>query len=628
MLRLAAAAGRDVGYPLLCAAAELPGERRARVAAARRRPRRPRRRPGRGHVPLPTRAARGGDLRDALAGRARGAARAARRRARTRRAARGAGRARAALGGGRPLRRRRSRRRSRRRARRRPSSGSPRRVRISSARSGCGRPCPAPRRLRGGDLAEVCTRAAELAVQTGDAPRAAELGRQAIDLAGRRRRAPRRRCCTSASAATCCRAATATTASPPSGVRSSSSRRSRPRRSAPRCWPRSGTRSCSCGATRSRAPICADALALARAVGAPRAEFRALAVLGVDQAYLGRGEDGLVHLRLALGLAEANGVPDDLNRAYILLTDALTMLGRPRESVEVAIAGLEVVRGFGIEHVALSTATSPRRSSPVGSGTRPTGRAPRRSARGTRNWPHQRYVDRAELETGSRPLRGGARPSTGRREHGARRPARPHAVPARGRRAGPLGAALGRRGCGRPRRPRRRGAARRGADPGAALRAGAARAGRAGRWSPAPAASRPPARACCSRAPVIAAAEAAAVTPNAAAWLATAEAEHERGRGRSRPGRVGARRGVMGRARAVAARGVLPLAPGRGARRRQAGRAPTRPARCATATPSRHGSVRSRCCASSSCWPNERAWSSSRRRMTRAASSASGSCSA
>ena len=98
VLRVAAAAGRDVGYPLLARHGRAAGGRSARVAAQRRRARRPRRRPGDGQLPLPPRAAGGGDLRDDPARRARGAARPARRRARAQRTA-ATGGAGAPLGG-------------------------------------------------------------------------------------------------------------------------------------------------------------------------------------------------------------------------------------------------------------------------------------------------------------------------------------------------------------------------------------------------------------------------------------------------------------------------------------------------------------------------------------------------
>ena len=79
LLRLAAAAGRDVGYPLLSARGGAPGARGARVAAPGGRARRPRRRAGNEQLPFPPCAARGGDLRDDPPRGARGAACAARR---------------------------------------------------------------------------------------------------------------------------------------------------------------------------------------------------------------------------------------------------------------------------------------------------------------------------------------------------------------------------------------------------------------------------------------------------------------------------------------------------------------------------------------------------------------------
>jgi DNA-binding CsgD family transcriptional regulator len=76
-------------------------------------------------------------------------------------------------------------------------------------------------------------------------------------------------------------------------------------------------------------------------------------VLGGDLAYLGRGEEGLAHLRQARQLAEEIGDRIGLERAYANGTDALTMLGRPRESVRLAQSGLEVMRRYGIESALL-----------------------------------------------------------------------------------------------------------------------------------------------------------------------------------------------------------------------------------------------------------------------------------
>ena len=100
-------------------------------------------------------------------------------------------------------------------------------------------------------------------------------------------------------------------------------------------------------------PIGEQALALARSTGAREAEVRALTVLGSDLAYLGRGEDGLAHFREALQLAEEIGDLMGLQRAYENLTDALTMLGRPRESARTAQSGLEAMRHYGVESALL-----------------------------------------------------------------------------------------------------------------------------------------------------------------------------------------------------------------------------------------------------------------------------------
>jgi DNA-binding CsgD family transcriptional regulator len=91
-----------------------------------------------------------------------------------------------------------------------------------------------------------------------------------------------------------------------------------------------------------------QALELARRVGAGEAEVRALTVIGVDLAYLGRSEEGLDFLRQALRLAEEIGDHWGLDRVYVNFTDTLQMLGRPRESARLGREGLEAMRRFGI----------------------------------------------------------------------------------------------------------------------------------------------------------------------------------------------------------------------------------------------------------------------------------------
>ena len=61
----------------------------------------------------------------------------------------------------------------------------------------------------------------------------------------------------------------------------------------------------------------------------------------------------LAHFRQALQLAEEIGDHLGLERAYINFTDALTMLGRLRESARLGQAGLEVMRRYGIDSTLL-----------------------------------------------------------------------------------------------------------------------------------------------------------------------------------------------------------------------------------------------------------------------------------
>ena len=201
--------------------------------------------------------------------------------------------------------------------------------------------------LAGLDLAELCTRTAELASEVGAAARAVELGRRAIEVVGEddRHRAAllhvrlgeyleqtgREDACLAAVE----RAVELVPAEPPSPVRAYAL----------------GTLAGVLGVVWRHAeslPICEQALALARDVGAREAEVRALTVRGSDLAYLGRGEQGVGDLRQALQLAEEIGDRIGLERAWVHLTDVLTMLGRSGESARLGQEGLEAMRRYGI----------------------------------------------------------------------------------------------------------------------------------------------------------------------------------------------------------------------------------------------------------------------------------------
>jgi DNA-binding SARP family transcriptional activator/pimeloyl-ACP methyl ester carboxylesterase/class 3 adenylate cyclase/tetratricopeptide (TPR) repeat protein len=252
--------------------------------------------------------------------------------------------------------------------------------------------------LVGLDLAELSSWAAQRALETGAAPRAVELGRQAVALVGDGE--PLRAALLherlgnyllaagnrDAGVAARERAVELVPSQPPSPER------------AQVLAALGHALMLSWRHEESRA-ICEPALALARAVGARRAEFRAMAVLGVDLAYLGHGDEGLERLWSALRLAEEGGAPEELVLAYCWLTDVLTMLGRPRESARLAAEAGDALRPYGIEH---GTIVANQVEALVATGEWDA--AERVSATALRantaNWPHHPLVNRAELETG------------------------------------------------------------------------------------------------------------------------------------------------------------------------------------------------------------------------------------
>jgi DNA-binding CsgD family transcriptional regulator/tetratricopeptide (TPR) repeat protein len=146
-------------------------------------------------------------------------------------------------------------------------------------------------------------------------------------------------------------------------------------------------------------PICTQALALARAVGADGVELDALTTLGTDLVYVGRSDEGLGALRQALELAESREDPVGLERVYVALTDALMTLGRPRESARVAESALDAVHRYGGDHTTLvANLVEPL----VAAGE--WDEADRVSAAAVRaitaNYPHMRLIARGDLETG------------------------------------------------------------------------------------------------------------------------------------------------------------------------------------------------------------------------------------
>ncbi len=91
-----------------------------------------------------------------------------------------------------------------------------------------------------------------------------------------------------------------------------------------------------------------EAIELARRTGARDAEAIALMALGTSIAEMGRRDDGIATIREALGIVRELGSPDDHRRAYQILSHLLDQDGRVEESVEVALEGAADVRELGL----------------------------------------------------------------------------------------------------------------------------------------------------------------------------------------------------------------------------------------------------------------------------------------
>jgi tetratricopeptide (TPR) repeat protein len=202
------------------------------------------------------------------------------------------------------------------------------------------------------DLAGLCSSAAELAWNTGAAPRAVELAQRAIELVGDGD--PLRAALLheglsrylhdsgrgDAALAAVERAVELAPAQPPSPERA-------------QVLAILGNVLIVAWRYEEAVPACEQALALARAVGARQAELLALRALGSGLAYLGRGDEGLAQLWLALRLAEEGLGPVPQEWVYGTLTDALTMLGRPRESARLAATAREALHRYGLDQTTL-----------------------------------------------------------------------------------------------------------------------------------------------------------------------------------------------------------------------------------------------------------------------------------
>jgi DNA-binding CsgD family transcriptional regulator/tetratricopeptide (TPR) repeat protein len=96
------------------------------------------------------------------------------------------------------------------------------------------------------------------------------------------------------------------------------------------------------------ADVCTEAIAVARAAGAPVVEAHAMNSLGTAIARLGETERGLAYLEQSRRRSAGLGAAKDEARACVNLSDLLDDLGRPEEAVAVATEGMEVTTAAGL----------------------------------------------------------------------------------------------------------------------------------------------------------------------------------------------------------------------------------------------------------------------------------------
>ncbi len=99
---------------------------------------------------------------------------------------------------------------------------------------------------------------------------------------------------------------------------------------------------------RSR-PLCEEAIALARHIGARDLEGHALDTLSICLAGLGEIDPAIEAIDSALAIAEELSLPEEIGRALINRTDVLDWAGRTREALERVHEGVSVTASLGLE---------------------------------------------------------------------------------------------------------------------------------------------------------------------------------------------------------------------------------------------------------------------------------------
>jgi DNA-binding CsgD family transcriptional regulator/tetratricopeptide (TPR) repeat protein len=92
---------------------------------------------------------------------------------------------------------------------------------------------------------------------------------------------------------------------------------------------------------------CEQAIEVARSVGARAEEGHALNTLGVDISSLGDRKTGIAHLREAKRIVEELGWIDEIGRVYVNLSEEIDWDGRTADAVELTLEGAEAMQRLG-----------------------------------------------------------------------------------------------------------------------------------------------------------------------------------------------------------------------------------------------------------------------------------------
>jgi DNA-binding CsgD family transcriptional regulator/tetratricopeptide (TPR) repeat protein len=207
---------------------------------------------------------------------------------------------------------------------------------------------PAAEAIAGADLPAVLARTAELADLTGSGARAAGFARRAIDLVDATAEPVRAALLHERLAGyllpvgdrvgaltACHRAVSLVPAEPPSAERAAVL--TTLGNALMLSWRHAESRE-----------VCAEALAVAARIGDARPALRARGILGIDLCYLGRPDEAEASARETLRLAGERGTARDVAHAYAMWCEILIATGRPAEAVGAATEGLRAAGRLGV----------------------------------------------------------------------------------------------------------------------------------------------------------------------------------------------------------------------------------------------------------------------------------------